>query len=179
MDPTPAILRARARWIYRGDRRPSFAEETVPGEESVWDFPRPPVIEPVGARLEVLTADSIVAATERGVRVLETAGAPTYYFPPEDVRCDVLVPLPGRSLCEWKGRAVSFGLGTVAPAGWSYEDTFPEFVALEGWFAFYPARLACSVGGERVQSQPGGYYGGWVTSRLKGPIKGAPGTEGW
>jgi uncharacterized protein (DUF427 family) len=179
MQPSAAVLSARAKWVYRGDRRPPFAEETRPGEESVWDFPRPPVIEAVSRPMEVLWGHTVVAATRRGRRVLETAGAPTYYFPPEDVRRHLLAPLPGMSLCEWKGRAASFSVGDVAPAGWCYDDTFPEFAEIEGWFAFYPGELVCRIGSEAVTAQPRGYYGGWVTRRLKGPIKGAAGTEHW
>ena len=37
----------------------------------------------------------------------------------------------------------------------------------------------CLVDGERVVPQPGGYYGGWITSVVSGPFKGGPGTQGW
>jgi uncharacterized protein (DUF427 family) len=136
-------------------------------------------LEPVAAPLEVRHGDAVVAATRHGVRVLETAGAPTYYFPPDDVDEARLRRTAGASLCEWKGLAASFALDDVDPAAWRYEQTFPEFAAIRNWYAFYPARLACFVGSEQVRPQPGGYYGGWVTAALKGPIKGGPGTGHW
>jgi uncharacterized protein (DUF427 family) len=177
---TDELRAARERWRYRGQLRPHFAEAAGPGEESVWDFPRPPRLEEVAQRLRVLTPDDVVLAdTVRGCRVLETAGAPTYYFPPEDVATGALVATPGRSLCEWKGVAESFAWGTLDPAAWSYTRTFPEFVAISGWFAFYPGQLRCFVGEEQVTPQPGGYYGGWVTAALRGPIKGEPGSGHW
>lgn len=95
----------------------------------------------------------------------------------------MLVDLPGESLCEWKGLATRFCLagepGASGAVGWRYDTTFPEFASIRGWFAFYCGALACFVGDEQVTPQPGGYYGGWVTERLKGPIKGAPGSEAW
>jgi uncharacterized protein (DUF427 family) len=111
--------------------------------------------------------------------VLETAGAPTYYFSPADVIRKRLVRLSGMTLCEWKGLACSFSLGGDAPVAWSYVEVFPEFEAIHGWFAFYPARVDCFVADVQVAGQPGGYYGGWVTPGLKGPIKGVPGSEHW
>lgn len=177
---TEEIRGAREKWRFRGQQRPDFAESTGPGEESVWDFPRPPRQDKVAQKLRVLTPDgAILAETDDGCRVVETAGAPTYYFPPEDVDIESLVATSGRSLCEWKGLARSFAWQGVDPAAWSYEVTFPEFVAIGGWFAFYPGQLRCFVGEELVTPQPGGYYGGWVTTGLRGPIKGAPGTGHW
>jgi uncharacterized protein (DUF427 family) len=179
---TPAIAAARSQWRYRGDTRPPFAEEAVAGELSVWDFPRPPRLEPVADELSVFYQETELARTVRGMRVLETAGAPTYYFPPEDVQEALLRELNQPSLCEWKGVATSFAL-QEGPNGravaWCYRQTFPEFLAIRGWYAFYPIRLACFVGCERVAPQPGGYYGGWVTGDLRGPIKGDPGTGSW
>ena len=62
-----------------------------PGQESVWDYPRPPRIERVPERLEVKFAGEIVAATERGLRILETSHPPVYYFPLEGVRQEYLL----------------------------------------------------------------------------------------
>jgi uncharacterized protein (DUF427 family) len=184
LELTAAVARARDRWRYRGNERPSFAEPCGVGEESVWDFPRPPRIEPVPQPLRVLLhgpEQQTLAASERCVRVVETAGAPTYYFPPDDVAAALLIDLPGRTLCEWKGLATSFVLrdGGNDPVGWRYTVTFAEFVAIRGWYAFYPGALTCYIDDEQVQPQPGGYYGGWVSANLKGPIKGAPGSEHW
>ena len=61
----------------------------------------------------------------------------------------------------------------------SYDDPLPDFEILRGHLSFYPALLACTVGGVPVEPQPGRFYGGWVTPDLVGPIKGRPGTEGW
>jgi uncharacterized protein (DUF427 family) len=177
---TEEIRAAREQWRFRGQQRPDFAESTGPGEESVWDFHRPPRLEKVVPKLRVLTPDNaVLSETLGGWRVVETAGAPTYYFPPEDVDSKSLLATSGWSLCEWKGLARSFAWQNVDPAAWSYQVTFPEFSAIDGWFAFYPGQLRCFVGEEQVTPQPGGYYGGWVTSGLRGPIKGGPGTGHW
>jgi uncharacterized protein (DUF427 family) len=182
LTPTPDILRSRRKWLYRGQKRPPFAEPCGPGEISVWDFPRPPRLESVADVLKVEDGSSNIARTTHGMRVLETAGAPTYYFPPEDVREERLVELDGLSVCEWKGVATSFALvedRARQAVAWCYRDTFPEFAGIRDWYAFYPGRLSCCVGDERVTAQPGGYYGGWVTGDLTGPIKGAPGSGHW
>ncbi len=183
LELTSAVERDRAKWHYRGTTRPAFAEATAAGQESVWDFPRPPRREPVVSPLLVTHGGSTLASTHRGARIVETAGAPTYYFPPEDVAVVMLVDLPGQSLCEWKGLATSVALratpGASRPVGWRYDATFSEFVSIQGWYAFYPGALACFIGAEQASAQPGGYYGGWVTDNLKGPIKGERGSDAW
>ncbi len=179
VEVTSEVLAARRRWRYRGRQRPPFADVPAPGQRSVWDFPRPPCLEAVHEVMVVKAGGLVLADTRRGCRVLETAGAPTYYFPPEDVAVDALDATERRTLCEWKGRALLFAWNDVDPAGWCLEQTFPEFATICGWFAFYPARLDCFVGGERVSAQQGGYYGGWVTRDLCGPIKGPPGSADW
>lgn len=172
------IIRARAHWRYRGRSRPEFADQVKEGQTSVWDFSRPPIQVPVDNPLTVKLGGELIAYTERGVAVKETAGAPTYYFPPEDVKV-TLSATSARSLCEWKGMARSLSVHGVEHAAWRYEEMFEEFESLYLWVAFYPALLECYVGGERATPQPGGYYGGWVTSDLCGPIKGEPGSSGW
>lgn len=174
----PRILAARDHWQFRGQKRPDFAAEPMEGQESVWDYPRPPRIEDVAATLRVEHAGELVAETRRGKRVLETAGAPTYYFPPDDVMA-VIKPESGGSICEWKGVAQPLSIAGVANAGWRYVEMFPEFADLYQWIAFYPSKLDCYVGDERVTPQPGGYYGGWVTANVVGPIKGEPGSGAW
>lgn len=164
-------------------------EPVGPGEESVWDFPRPPAVQPVDARLRVEFAGETVAETTRGRRVIETAGAPVYYIPRADVREDLLRPNNAvRSMCEWKGSARYYDLvlgERVSPAAaFAYPnptDAFDgRFLPLHDHVAFYAARIdAAYVGAEAVTPQPGGFYAGWVTASLRGPIKGAPGTEGW
>ncbi len=176
------IEASRAHWYYRGQQRPEFAQPIAPGEESVWDFPRPPVIVPVAARVRVEFAGQEIANSSKAVRVCETAGAPTYYLAPTDVDVDALIEVPGQSLCEWKGVATSYACAADpkrASCAWAYHRVFPEFVEIADWYSFYPTVVACFVAHERVQPQPGGYYGGWVTANLKGPIKGEPGSQGW
>jgi uncharacterized protein (DUF427 family) len=153
--------------------------------ESVWDYPRPPRVEPAGRRIRVVLGGTTIAETTRALRVLETSHPPTYYVPREDVAAGVLVESPGAtSHCEWKGRAAYFdvvaGDRREAAAAWSYPDPSPGYEAIRGAVAFYPARMdACFVGDEAATPQPGGFYGGWVTADVSGPFKGAPGTSGW
>ena len=151
--------------------------------ETVQDYPRPPRLERVPQRLLVRLGGEVAAETTLGLRVLETHHAPTYYFPPEDVAAG-LSPAAGGTLCEWKGRAryldVTAGGTTARRAAWCYDDPTRAFDDLAGYLAFYPALMeACFVGEERVLPQPGDFYGGRVTSKLRGGIEGARGTEGW
>ena len=172
-------LRRRRQWRYRGSERPAFAIAPGPGEESVWDYPRPPRIAPDGRRIEVRYGGETLASTTRAVRVLETASPPTFYLPPEDVLVERFVESGRRSICEWKGIAVDLDLaGGPGSVAWCYREVFSEFESIAGWLAFYPARLDCRVDGERVRPQPGGYYGGWLTDEIVGPVKGEPGCEG-
>jgi uncharacterized protein (DUF427 family) len=184
LSPSDADLRRRrAGWKYDGRARPPFAETPGPGQESVWDYPRPPRLEPDPRLVEVRAGDVVVASTRRALRLLETAGAPTFYLPPDDVRLELLEPAAGSSFCEWKGEArywsVVAGAQRVERAGWSYPHPYPEYAALRDHLAFFADRLECFVAGEHVRPQPGGFYGGWVTSELVGPIKGEPGSHGW
>ncbi len=177
------IRTARAGWAHTGATRPPFAQEPGPGQESVWDYPRPPIVVPDSREVLIRTGDQTVALSTRAVRVLETASAPTFYLPPDDVEEALLIPMSGHSFCEWKGPARYFALADAAergvPVAWIYPEPFPEFETLAGWYAFYPDRVACFVAGERVLPQAGGFYGGWVTNDVVGPFKGEPGTSGW
>ncbi len=174
------VERARAQWRWRGGSRPEFAVPPGPGQESVWDYPRPPQIAPDGRRVVVTAAGRTIADSTRGVRILETASPPTFYLPPEDVALDLLEHVPGRSFCEWKGEAGYWALaGGSEPVAWSYERPYDAFAEVAGWLAFYPGRVECTVDGERVRPQPGGFYGGWITDELVGPFKGESGTGGW
>jgi uncharacterized protein (DUF427 family) len=151
--------------------------------ESVWDYPRPPRIEPEGREVVVELAGEPIARSDRAVRVLETAGAPTVYLPPDDVAGGALRPAGGGSFCEWKGSASYFdvlaGELVAERAAWAYRDPTDPFRGIAGWISFYPALLDCRLDGETVLPQPGGFYGGWVTDDVVGPFKGEPGTEGW
>lgn len=155
-----------------------------PSQESVWDYPRPPHLKPVPERLRVLFDGVTVADTVRGWRVLETSYQPTYYLPPDDIFSGALAPAGGSSRCERKGGAVYFDV--VGPerraerVAWAYPKPTAPFAALADHVAFYAGPMdACFVGEERVTPQLGGFYGGWVTSRVFGPFKGEPGTLGW
>jgi uncharacterized protein (DUF427 family) len=152
--------------------------------ESVWDYPRPPRIEPVSKRIQVIFNGVLLADTTRAKRVLETSHPPVYYIPPSDLRREFLSAGAGGSWCEWKGEARYFDLAVsgkrLPRAAWSYPHPIPAFAAIRGHFAFYAGPLdACLVGGEKARPQPGGFYGGWITGEIAGPFKGSPGTELW
>jgi uncharacterized protein (DUF427 family) len=160
-----------------------------PGQESVWDFPRPPRVEPVAERLTVVVGGRTVADTVRGLRVLETSQAPAYYFPPDDVDESLVRPSRTRTFCEWKGRASYRDLvvprdggpvRVVADAAWTYPEPTTAFVAIAHHVAFYPQRVdRCTVGDDVVSPNDGDFYGGWITPRVVGPFKGGAGTWGW
>ena len=159
-------------------------QEPGPGQESVWDYPRPPRLERTDELVEVELGGRTIVRTTRALRVLETSHPPTYYLPVEDVAPGVLRPAAGSSFCEWKGRASYLDLvvgDEVLPAiAWTYPTPSKGFEALVDHVALYPGRVErCTVDGEVVQPQPGHFYGGWITSRVTGPFKGAPGTSGW
>jgi uncharacterized protein (DUF427 family) len=155
-----------------------------PGQESVWDYPRPPRVEPVAERLRVELAGALVADTTRGWRVLETSHPPVYYLPLDDCAAGALDPASHRTFCEYKGLAsyytVRAGRRVELDAAWGYPEPAPGYEALTGTVAFYCTRMdACYVGDERAEPQPGDFYGGWVTSRVVGPFKGGPGSRHW
>ncbi len=161
-----------------------LADPAGPGQESVWDFPRPSILQPVSSHLLVILGGEVVAETRNGLRTIETSHPPTYYVPPRDIAADSLRPAPGSSFCEWKGTARYFDVlagGLVrAGAAWSYPSPTKPFAALADHVAFYAAPMdGCFVDGERVTPQPGGFYGGWITARVTGPFKGVPGSRGW
>jgi uncharacterized protein (DUF427 family) len=154
--------------------------------ESVWDYPRPPRLEPTGRVIEVVLAGVAIARTTRAHRVLETSHPPVYYIPPEDIREGVLEVVPAAGpVCEWKGAATYLDViaadgSRLTRAAWTYRAPTAAFSAIADAVAFYPAPMdRCTVDGEVVEPQPGGFYGGWVTSDLIGPFKGGPGTRGW
>ncbi|ACL24649.1 DUF427 domain-containing protein [Chloroflexus aggregans] len=155
-----------------------------PGQESVWDYPRPPRLEPTTRRIRVVFAGITLVDSRRALRVLETSHPPVYYVPPEDVQMTFLRPNPARSFCEFKGVAMYYdvvvGERIAREAAWSYPDPTPAFTPLRGYLAFYAGPMdACYVDDELVTPQPGGFYGGWITSDIVGPFKGGPGTWGW
>lgn len=171
-------------WTWIGDTRPPFADTPASGQESVWDYPRPPRLEADHRRVRVLVGDRVLADSKRAIRILETASPPSFYLPPEDVDQRMLREEIGSSACEWKGLATYWSVvadqTTILKAvGWSYPVPKPAFASIAGWLSFYPGRLHCEIDGERVQAQPGGFYGGWMTREIVGPVKGSQGTGHW
>ena len=170
-------------WHNTGKARPAFAQTPGPGQESVWDYPRPPVVVADGRLVRVTFDGREIAVTSRALRILETASPPTFYLPGDDIDMSLLAPAPGASWCEWKGDARYWRLNLEgAPSSavaWDYPTPNPAFAAITRHVSFYPGAVVCTVGGERVRPQPGGFYGGWLTDEIVGPVKGEPGTAGW
>lgn len=158
--------------------------EPGPGQESVWDYPRPPRVESTSKRVRIVFNGVTIADTTNAKRVLETSHPPTYYIPREDVQMAYFTATPRRTFCEFKGQAAYWTIivnGQMEPdVAWSYPNPAPGFEAIKDHIAVYPARMeACYVDDERVQAQEGSFYGGWITSDIVGPFKGGPGTIGW
>ena len=163
---------------------PVEPSDPAQGKESVWDYPRPPRLEPTPSHLVVEFAGRVIAETRHGYRVLETSHPPVYYFPPGDVRTEFLVTSPRQSFCEFKGVALYWSLQVgerrSENAAWYYPRPTPDYAQIHDFVAFYPSRVdACYVDGELVKSQEGDFYGGWITTAVVGPFKGGPGTRGW
>lgn len=155
-----------------------------PGQESVWDYPRPPRVEPVAELIRVVFNGVEIARTTSAKRVLETSHPPTYYIPQADIAMQYLKPTAQRSFCEFKGAASYWSIsvdGRVSPnAAWMYAQPSSGYEAIQNHLAFYASRVdACFVGDEQVQAQEGDFYGGWITSKIVGPFKGGAGTWGW
>ena len=170
------------------------APSPPPDPESVWDYPRPPRLEPVSRTVRIALGTRTLAETSEALRILETSHPPVYYLPPAAVVLGLLERSPSRaSFCEYKGLATYWSLRLAEPDGsatvledaaWSYECPAPPYAALRGYLAFYAGRLAahgvtCSVGGQQAHAQAGDFYGGWITPEIRGPFKGPPGTRGW
>jgi uncharacterized protein (DUF427 family) len=171
---------------------PSSTPQPDDVTESVWEYPRPPRVEPVPERIRVVVEGLTIADTTRAFRVLETSHPPSYYVPPEDVRGDLLPANARTSYCEFKGRASYVDLQlpgeltasgrprTIASLAWTYPAPAPGYEAIRGHLSFYASRVdEAWVGDERATAQEGDFYGGWITSRVAGPFKGGPGTGGW
>jgi uncharacterized protein (DUF427 family) len=155
-----------------------------PGQESVWDYPRPPRLEASKKHIQVVFNGVVIADTHRALRILETSHPPVYYIPPEDVQLQYLTPTLRTTFCEWKGAAsyytIVVGDKTIPNAAWYYRHPTSPYQPLANYIAFYPAKMdACYVDNEPVQPQPGDFYGGWITSDIVGPFKGEAGTSGW
>jgi uncharacterized protein (DUF427 family) len=173
--------RTEAMWGNTGQSRPEFADTPGPGQESVWDYPRPPVSRRDDRLIEVRDGDNLIGSTNSSYKVMETASPPTFYIPRDDINWDLLVSTPGQSFCEWKGAAAYWALASQPSEAiaWSYPQPQQDFDLLKDAVAFYPGRIACFIDGERVKPQPGHFYGGWITLEVVGPFKGEPGTGHW
>ena len=152
--------------------------------ESVWDYPRPPRIEPDDREIVIEHGGRVIARTTQSVRVLETSHPPAFYLPREDIADGLLEPSGRRTVCEFKGAASYFDVQVdgerITDAAWTYERPSTAFASLAGFVSFYPGRFdRCTVDGEVVEAQEGDFYGGWITGEVEGPFKGGPGTFGW
>jgi uncharacterized protein (DUF427 family) len=166
------------------DMRHPNPDPVGPGQESVWAYPRPPALDASAEHVVVAFGGETIAESRRAIRVLETSHAPVYYLPPDDVRLDLLAPIARRTVCEFKGTAsyadVVVGDRRAPAACWWYAAPTAAFAPIAHWIAFYPSRMdMITVDGETVRAVGGDFYGSWVTSRVAGPFKGGPGTEGW
>ncbi|MEH2200079.1 DUF427 domain-containing protein [Nostoc sp.] len=155
-----------------------------PGQESVWDYPRPARLEDSNKSIRIIVNSIVLAETSKAKRVIETSHPPSYYIPSEDIKLEHLIETPKKTWCEWKGKCqyydISVGDRYINNAAWRYFDPSPDFVTIQEYYAFYPSLMdACYVNDELVMSQPGDFYGGWITTDIVGPFKGSPGTMGW
>ena len=159
--------------------------EPKPGQESVWDYPRPPRLEQSPKQIKIVFNDVAIAQSNRTFRVLETSHPPSFYIPPEDIKMEYLIPVASsRSFCEWKGVAGYYNLRVgdreVINAAWYYPEPTSQFAAIKNYLAFYPSKMdACYVDSELVKAQAGDFYGGWITEDIVGPFKGEAGSWGW
>jgi uncharacterized protein (DUF427 family) len=159
-------------------------DKAVEGQESVWDYPRPPALELVNRHVRVVFNGQVIAESRSPVLVKETSHPPVYFIQPEDVRTELLHPSFKVTTCEWKGQSVYFDLvmkgQTLKEVAFSYPSPVPRFEMIRDWFSFYAGPMdEVTVDGERVKPQEGSFYSGWITSHVVGPFKGAPGTWGW
>ncbi|MEA5419871.1 DUF427 domain-containing protein [Spirulina sp. CCNP1310] len=158
--------------------------EPQPGQESVWHYPRPAIVQPSAKRIQVICNGVEIADSSRTHRVLETSHPPAYYIPIADIQMDYFTPTDQQSFCEWKGWARYYTITVrdqvLVNAAWQYPEPTPNFAVIAEAIALYPGRMeACYVDGERVQAQAGDFYGGWITADIVGPFKGGAGTWGW
>jgi uncharacterized protein (DUF427 family) len=155
-----------------------------PGQESVWDYPRPPRVETTSRRIRVVLNGVVIADSTNAKRVLETSHPPSYYIPQQDVKMEFFNTTPRKTFCEYKGTAsywtVKVNDKEAISAAWSYASPSKGYEAIKDHMAFYPGRMdACYVDEEKVKPQAGDFYGGWITSDVVGPFKGEAGTHGW
>lgn len=158
--------------------------EPGPGQESVWDYPRPPKLEDSDKHIQIVFNGVVIADTRRAKRVLETSHPPVYYIPLEDMKREYLRETTHHTFCEWKGAAsyytITVGDKSLPNGAWFYPEPTLSFADIKDYVAVYPGKMdACYVNDEKVQAQPGDFYGGWITKDIVGPFKGGAGTWGW
>lgn len=155
-------------------------EPIGPGEESVWDYPRPPRVEHTTEHVTIELDGVIIAQTDDAVRVLETSHPPVYYLPRSAFAPGILTPFPGQSYCEFKGVASYLSVGSSENSAWFYPKPTRGYANLADRVAVYPGAMGrCTIDGETARAQDGDFYGGWITAKIIGPFKGAAGTLGW
>jgi uncharacterized protein (DUF427 family) len=159
-------------------------ESLGPGQESVWDYPRPAICEPTSRQVQIIHQGIAVVDSKAAYRTLETSHPPTYYIPQTDIAMEHLRTNSRRTMCEWKGQARYFdivvGDAVIPAAAWSYNAPTPSFAAICDYVAFYPDPLdQCLIDGEQITPQPGQFYGGWISQYEAGPFKGIPGSQFW
>jgi len=155
-----------------------------PGQESVWDYPRPAICEPTSRRVQIIHQGKMLVDSRKALRTLETSHPPTYYIPQTDIAMEHLRRNARRTLCEWKGQAcyydVVIGDDTIPAAAWTYGAPTTEFTSIRDYIAFYPDPLdQCLIDGQEITPQPGQFYGGWISQYEAGPFKGIPGSHFW
>lgn len=170
-------------WQHHGQKRPEFAITPAEGQESVWDYPRPPAYVRDARPVRIQADGQLLAEADTSIRALETGSPPAFYLPPEAFDAGLLSPSSRRTVCEWKGVAHYYDVltpkRTLKAAVWVYPEPLDGAEEIAGWFSCYPEHLECFVAGDAVLPQQGRYYGGWVTAELVGPWKGEPGTGHW
>ena len=155
-----------------------------PGQESVWDYPRPAICEPTPRRVQIIHCGVELVDSRKAWRTLETSHPPTYYIPQSDIAMEHLRANPRRTMCEWKGQArywdIDIGEEIITAVAWSYAEPTPSFESIRDHLAFYPEPLdQCLIDGEQITPQPGQFYGGWISQYEAGPFKGRPGSQFW
>ena len=155
------------------------------GEESVWHYPRPPLLEKITDHIQVYFNNELIIDSNGGYRVLETSHPPTYYIPYSALKSEYFKNAGGsNSFCEWKGAASYYSVcvngKTAEKVAWTYKNPTGMFSSIKDHVALYAGPMdKCTVNGEIVTPQPGSFYGGWITSKIKGPFKGIPGSNMW
>ena len=171
-------MRDRTGRRWKMTRRPE-PEKPAPGQESVWDYPRPPRLEEFSGEITVELGGRTIASTKRGWRVLETSHPPTYYLPRESFPTECCARRRARRGANGRGRRATstwWPTRRSRAAAWTYLTPTAGFEPIAGAVAVMAAAVdRCTVNGERSRPQPGGFYGGWVTSWVRGRSRASPG----